>query len=50
MDYNGDLKSKLVWISNGQKVAGLQMVWICMGSEIWKPNHKSSSELNELVH
>ena len=33
--YSGDLKSVLVWISNGQKEVGLQMVWISNG--IWNP-------------
>ena len=29
--YSGDLKSGLVWISNGQKEVELQMVWILNG-------------------
>ena len=29
--YSGDLKSDLVWISNGPKEVGLQMVWILNG-------------------
>ena len=29
--YSGNLKSQLVWISNGQKVVGLQMVWLSNG-------------------
>ena len=29
--YGGDLKSGLVWIFNGQKEVGLQMVWISNG-------------------
>ena len=33
--YSGDLKSDLVWISNGPKQVGLQMVWISNG--IWNP-------------
>ena len=32
-EYSGDLKSRLVWISNGWKEIGLQMVWILNG--IW---------------
>ena len=35
--YSGDLKSDLVWILNGPKEVGLQMVFR-MGSEIRKPN------------
>ena len=35
MNYSGDLKSDLVWISNGPKQVGLQMVWISNG--IWNP-------------
>ena len=35
MLYSGDLKSDLVWISNGPKQVGLQMVWISNG--IWNP-------------
>ena len=34
-DYSGDLKFKLVLILNGQKEAGLQMVWILNG--VWNP-------------
>ena len=30
-DYIGDLKSDLVWISNGPKEIGLQMFWILNG-------------------
>ena len=30
-NYRGDLKSGLVWILNGQKQFGLQMVWILNG-------------------
>ena len=33
--YSWDLKSWLVWISNGQKEVGLQRVWILNG--IWNP-------------
>ena len=33
--YSGDLKSRLVWISNSQKEVGLQTVWIWNG--IWNP-------------
>ena len=33
--YSGDLKSNLVYISNGPKQVGLQMVWISNG--IWNP-------------
>ena len=33
--YSGDLKSGLVWILNGQKEVGLQMVQISNG--IWNP-------------
>ena len=29
--YSGDLKSDLVWILNGPKQVGLQMVWISNG-------------------
>ena len=29
--YSGDLKSNLVWISNGPKQVGFQMVWISNG-------------------
>ena len=29
--YNGDLKSGLVWIFNGQKEVGLKIVWILNG-------------------
>ena len=36
--YSGDLKSGLVWIWNGQKEVGLQMVWISNG--IWSPEAK----------
>ena len=35
MDYNGDLKSGLVWIFYGQKEIALQKVWILNG--IWNP-------------
>ena len=35
IEYSGDLKSDLVWISNGPKQVGLQMVWILNG--IWNP-------------
>ena len=31
ISYSGDLKSDLVWISNGTKQVGLQMVWISNG-------------------
>ena len=33
--YIGDLKSNLVWISNGPKEVGLEMIWILNG--IWNP-------------
>ena len=33
--YIGDLKYRLVWISNGQKQGGLQMIWISSG--FWNP-------------
>ena len=33
--YSGDIKYGLVWISNGQKEVGLQMVQISNG--IWNP-------------
>ena len=33
--YSGDPKSDLVWILNGAKEVGLQMVWILNG--IWNP-------------
>ena len=33
--YSGDLKSRLVWILNGQEEIGLQMVQILNG--IWDP-------------
>ena len=35
VEHNGDLKSGLVWISNGQKEVGLQMVWI--SNRNWYP-------------
>ena len=35
-NYSGDLKSELVWIVNGQKEFGLQMVHTWNG--IWNPN------------
>ena len=31
ISYSGDLKSDLVWILNGSKQVGLQMVWISNG-------------------
>ena len=31
MDYSGDMKSELVWISKGQKEVGLQIVRILNG-------------------
>ena len=49
MDYRGDLKSELVWISNGQKEVGLQIVCILMGYEIWKLNHLKSGEVATIL-
>ena len=47
--YCGDLKSGLVWISNGPKKVGLQMVRILKGSEILKPNYLKSSQMAAIL-
>ena len=44
LDYSGALKSRLVWIKNGQKSLGCKWLGFLMGSEIPKPNHLKSRQ------
>ena len=47
--FSGDLKSGLVWISNGWKEVGLQMIWISNGNEIQKPNHLKLGQMAAIL-
>ena len=40
--YSRDLKSRLVWTSNGEREVGLQMIWILNG--IWNPEAQPSGK------
>ena len=43
--YSGDLNTKLVWYSNGQKVVGCQMVWYL---NTWQPRHLNTRQMDAI--